>query len=70
MKRAGQTYAWGARFESITRALRNPFNPDAPYCPKCEHLIDFSEDLKWMGPTAFVCKNCGEIIELSELKGF
>ncbi|MHA2603202.1 MAG: hypothetical protein AM324_013855 [Candidatus Thorarchaeota archaeon SMTZ1-83] len=69
MKRTGQTYTKGIKFESLTRTLLNPLHPDTPECPDCGHEIDFTRDIEWVGPTAFLCSNCGRIIEISELDG-
>jgi len=69
MKRTRQTYVKGVRFESLTRTLLNPLHPDSPRCPECGHDIDFTKDIEWMGPTAFLCKECGRVIEIKELDG-
>lgn len=67
MNPARQSTPGTVEFESLTRALLDPSNSDSPSCPKCGESIDFNEKVEWMGPTAFVCNSCQEIVELSEL---
>jgi hypothetical protein len=54
-------------FNSLTRNLVDSTGPK-PRCPECDAEIDFSEDLEWMGPTAFLCKMCEQVIELDRIK--
>ncbi|MHA2068069.1 MAG: hypothetical protein ACXABY_27225 [Candidatus Thorarchaeota archaeon] len=54
-------------FVSLTRSLVDSTRPN-PLCPECEAEIDFSEDLEWMGPTAFQCRTCEEVIELHRIE--
>ncbi|MFW9968444.1 MAG: hypothetical protein ACFFEA_14945 [Candidatus Thorarchaeota archaeon] len=54
-------------FNSLTRNLVDSTGPK-PRCPECDAEIDFSVDLEWMGPTAFLCKRCEQVIELNRIK--
>jgi hypothetical protein len=54
-------------FVSLTRALVDSSAPKQ-HCPECDAKIDFSEDIEWMGPTAFLCRSCKQVIELDKVR--
>lgn len=54
-------------FVSLTRNLVKSDRPN-PTCPECGEDIDFSIELEWMGPSAFVCNKCEEVIELHRIE--
>ncbi|NHJ13467.1 MAG: hypothetical protein EAX95_07305 [Candidatus Thorarchaeota archaeon] len=53
-------------FHSLTKCLSDGTVPE-PNCPECGEIISFKQALDWMGPSAFVCPNCGQVVELDEL---
>jgi hypothetical protein len=54
-------------FVSLTRSLVDIVGPKH-HCPECDTEIDFSDNLEWMGPTAFLCKACERVIELHRIE--
>jgi hypothetical protein len=54
-------------FVSLARTLIDS-SAQKHHCPDCDAEIDFTVDLEWMGPTAFLCKACKHVIELDRIR--
>ncbi|MHA2071772.1 MAG: hypothetical protein ACW985_08300, partial [Candidatus Thorarchaeota archaeon] len=67
MQSPNQSPSVDISFVSLTRTLIDSSVPKHR-CPECNAEIDFSEDLEWMGPTAFLCKACKHVIELERIR--
>ena len=56
-------------FVSLTKCLVDT-SEAKPHCPECKAEIDFSRDIEWLGPTAFICRFCEKVIELDRILDF
>jgi hypothetical protein len=63
MKAPNQAPSTDVSFVSLTKSLVNT-SEAKPHCPECNAEIDFSQDIEWLGPTAFICKSCEKAIDL------
>lgn len=63
MEAPNQAPSTDVAFVSLTRSLVNTSGA-RPHCPECNAEIDFSHDIEWLGPTAFICRSCRNVIEL------
>ena len=69
MKALNQAPPEDVNFVSLTRSLVNT-SETKPHCPECNAEIDFSQDIEWLGPTAFICKSCEKAIDLHRVVEF
>ena len=66
MQAPNQPRPTDAGIASLTRSLMDTSGAKL-HCPDCNAEIDFSQDIEWLGPTAFICKQCERIIELHRI---
>ena len=66
MQAPNQAPSTDAGFASLTKSLVDTSGAK-PHCPECNAEIDFSKDIEWLGPTAFICRYCENVIELHRI---
>jgi hypothetical protein len=53
------------KFQSVTRLFLASEESKSIFCPHCGALLNFSIEIEWMGPDAFLCNSCHKLLHMS-----
>ncbi|TFH05191.1 MAG: hypothetical protein E4H14_13240 [Candidatus Thorarchaeota archaeon] len=53
------------KFQSVTRIFLDSQRSRAIFWPYCGNTLNFEVEIEWMGPDAFLCGACDQLLHMS-----
>ena len=53
------------KFQSVTRIFLASEKSKDIFCPYCGNPLNFSSEVEWMGPDAFLCTSCEKLLHIT-----
>ena len=54
-----------SKFQSVTRIFLASDKSKDIFCPYCGNPLNFSSEVEWIGPDAFLCTSCDKLLHIS-----